>query len=1583
MIKAKLEDLRRELLDLTRRNRLLNQGGQGPRILHVLDVDPDHVRSLLVDKKRRLTFLAREEAPAGRDPGEDDDVELPFSEEGDAGRLAPMDDQDTVEKPAVLQTRLDGPRLQSRLLRMEREARHAFEDHGTNLLHLSFGTILWKEAGSKEVISRAPLLFLPVELSRPNVKSRHRIHIFDEDLDTNPNLRELCTRQFGFEMPAFDPERHESLQDYFDVVRDVIADIEGWELELDCHLGLYSFSKLLMYRDLDPALHGQRLFEHPLIRLLSGCDVEEGLLPDSEIPDPSTLDRLDPKDVWQVMDADSSQQAAILAAKQGLSFVLEGPPGTGKSQTITNIIAECLAEGKSVLFVSEKAAALEVVARRLDSVDLGCFTLELHSRKASKRAVLSSIGSALERRQDWTNAAPLEPDSLAQMRDSLNAYTRELQTPIGVLGSSPYRSMSQAIRLVHAPEAPFRIPGLLEIDQERLREIQAKIRRLDHRIRRIGSPEKHAWRGSRLQEARLDLRQTLKLDLPALDGALAQAHAHCQDLATLLGWTALEDFESCDALLDCSQFLHDLPVLEEPWIRSPEWESRWEQFLAWIQDGRDRQALIDKWAEALGPTAEGEDWTALHDRWRAHKDSFLRLFRPSWYRDKRKLRQYALGNLEKAYEALPLLIRSRELRARLEQDESTFGQRLGSLWSGLDADFGWLEDLVQSIHRVREKIRQGRLSMEPVVQILTTRDRQALGEAQEKLCDSLTTLQEAWRDVAAKLRTRTEDWFGMPWSRLGFASFASRMEGLTSNLEGLQDWANFQSSCAECMDEDTKGFLDWALSEKGIAGRGQLESCFLRQFYRLFVDESLETLPRLRDFRGLEQEELIERFRDLDHLWIQHNRDRLCRHIQKRWPHMGHNAHRNSKLGILQAELGKKRGHMSLRRLFSQLGELIQRIQPCFMMSPISVAQFLEPGKVRFDLVIFDEASQVEPADAYGAISRGDQLILVGDENQLPPTNFFARVEREDGALSEEGFREADLESVLFLGKARLPHRSRLRWHYRSRHESLIDFSNSRFYDHDLRVFPSPERSREELGLKFCYTRDAVYLRGKGQYNPTEAREIAGRVIEHAVADPHLSLGVGAFSMPQQRAIEDEIERFRRESDDPRVEAFFLEHEHEPFFVKNLETIQGDERDVILLSVGYARDEFGKLSMNFGPLNREGGWRRLNVLITRARRKCEIYSSIRAEDIDLTKTDARGVRALKDYLYYAEHGHLQGIDAPRNDHDSPFEAEVCKLLREKGYDVHAQVGSAGFSIDLAIVHPDAPGSYLCGVECDGATYHSSPTARDRDRLREEVLEGLGWSILRVWSTDWFHRPESTATRLLSEIEDLLRDSPVMAGSDSNGGPLEEKANDASARVVALEPQEQNGFTSPLESQELQPYEPAVLGKRGTMEDMAAATPNDLAELIIEVVDTEGPVHLDRALRVVASSFEARATKRPREIFQRGMLIAQSQGRIVTRGEFLWPRGMARPRIRFRGEDCPVTETEYIANEELQAAILQVLRLEMGLPPDDVVESTRRWLGFKRSGRRLTASLEAARDALIASGTIQVDEDGYLEVEIPS
>lgn len=646
------------------------------------------------------------------------------------------------------------------------------------------------------------------------------------------------------------------------------------------------------------------------------------------------------------------------------------------------------------------------------------------------------------------------------------------------------------------------------------------------------------------------------------------------------------------------------------------------------------------------------------------------------------------------------------------------------------------------------------------------------------------------------------------------------------------------------------------------------------------------------------------------------------------------------------------------------------------MMSPISVARYLAPGALEFDVVIFDEASQVEPADAYGAIARGRQVVLVGDEKQLPPTNFFSRIEVGEGTPDDgEAFASGDLESILALGVVRLPERNRcsLRWHYRSRHESLIEFSNARFYDGALRVFPSATRDRGAAGLSFRKVDDAIYMRAAGQNNPVEARAVAEAVAAHAIESPHLSLGVGAFSQAHQRAVQDEVELLRRTSADDRLERFFASHPTEPFFVKNLETIQGDERDVILLSLGYGADAEGRLTLNFGPLNRDGGWRRLNVLVTRARERCVLFSSIRADQLRIEGTRARGVVALRDYLHYAEHGRLDGA-MPAGGRDSPLEAGIAAALRERGWEVHARVGAAGFAVDLAVVDPDRPGRYLLGIECDGATYHASATARDRDRLRQSVLEErLGWHIERVWSPEWFERPDVALGRLLARLGQLREEGARPAPPPSAEMPASESETvqrplfEASSGLV-------DGVV---------PYRVAPSLRLGDQHALLASRAELLASAVATIVESEWPIHEDDAARRLVSMYGTRLSPRSRSAFTRALEYAVELGLVSRRGQFLWRRGETRPPVRFRGDGCPVRDPSSIAPEELEAAVTLAVGRGYGLRSDALVAAVAKMLGFGRRGAALAAAVDSAARALVDRGEIDVDAHGMYVLTRPS
>jgi very-short-patch-repair endonuclease len=486
-------------------------------------------------------------------------------------------------------------------------------------------------------------------------------------------------------------------------------------------------------------------------------------------------------------------------------------------------------------------------------------------------------------------------------------------------------------------------------------------------------------------------------------------------------------------------------------------------------------------------------------------------------------------------------------------------------------------------------------------------------------------------------------------------------------------------------------------------------------------------------------------------------------------------------------EMNKKRRHLPLRKLFTAIPNLLLRLKPCVMMSPLAVSTYLSTPDMHFDLVMFDEASQVRPHDAISAIFRGRQLIVAGDQKQLPPSSYFDRVTEDDSdASEEEDSASEDYESVLDVCCTLGLTRRRLRWHYRSRREGLIAYSNHFFYNNELVTFPSVHDVAGNSAVAFEYVADGRWKAGKsGGFNTIEARRTAELVLAHFRAYHDESLGVIAFSQRQQMRILEELEQLRKGS--PDLEEFFNEDRDEPFFVKNLENVQGDERDVIFLGIGYGPDDTGRVAMRFGPLNQQGGERRLNVAVTRARQRMTVVSSMHAHDIDLTRTDAVGVKRLRDYLDYAERGPeavLGAItDVGERGFDSPFEEEVSDELTRQGLTVHRQVGCSKFHIDLAIVDPNALGCYLLGVECDGATYHSSATARDRDRLRQDVLEGLGWHICRIWSTDWVRDRNGQVRRVKAALEVALR-KPAEVVSTTSATTANREVETQSAEGVA-------------------------------------------------------------------------------------------------------------------------------------------------------------------------------------------------------
>lgn len=1618
----RIDQWKSRLLDLSLRNKLINFKPTKATI-PILSASPEHIEDELASDVE-LALHPKPKLMDERDPRN----AITYTRQQRTDAVAEHLRDELAD--GRLRTGLDQQEHSQRLTELYRAARLALEENGTNTLYLTVGILEWRETEHGDRTFRAPILLVPVELKRKSVLEGFSLRRIDEDTRLNVTLMEMLRQQFHKEIAGLDPlpsdERGVDVASVFQLFREAVRELAGWEVKSEVWLGQFSFTKFLLWKDLADRL--EALTQNRVVRHLVHEAGSQYPNPDDDVH-PAQLDqRFHPRDVYCPRSADSSQLAAVLAAAEGHDLVLEGPPGTGKSQTISNIIAHCLAHGKRVLFVAEKRAALDVVHRRLREEGLEPFCLELHSNKSGKAEVLGQFDQSLKFADsslaiDWDSQA----EELGKARNSLNAYVRALHFRYHC-GLSAFHCFDYLLPRKDEPVVRLDWPSILETSAETLNNAREIAHLLQERSKPLQPLADHPmapisfsdwsprWADSCLElmqplrglaheaaERLRDVRNWLGLSVASIPlrdlqntAGLAESLLHPQSVGAgfatrswsemepkLNDWTTLakERNELRDAIQPLFAVSPQAANPKSGRVPCEEWAPEQEGTIvaglrelfdtasAAAQSGGDvgkrlplslplcsRRMLVQhvilvdcllapQLVAAGFVTCQWEDFTPslerwinllverrelrlqladydeakllharldfLQERWNSSRGSWFlpKLLRTAQVRNElgkarrdgnRPTAESVNGVLSSALRlraiieefsaATPLAVRHlgviwndgepnpdllkqvrtwgdalhssmrqcvsespeslailRNAVAKLFEDGvAAFGANTGtgmaltcfrervtlfdSKFETLSGQIGWSREildnaedhisavaaaskaLIEQLPRLRSINEQFREDApmgedclgalwnkgEPVPIILEqvrawgevlhgrmlacapedlpvlARVRQLLSSlfaegiisygagtrTHERLVHFVETIKKfsaaldhfatAVHLHPARLK-RADDYFSAIIGMLG---------GFESVWPKVRLWCSWQKARKDAMNLRLEPVLSLLESAEGY--QGEIELLFERSFRRAFLSAVIENEPVLRDFFGHEHAGRIaqfcrrdEKMADLTRRLIRAKlaaaipRDKVPDDIPK------------AELGLLRKELSKKTRHIPVRQLLSRIPSLLPRLKPCVLMSPLSVAQYLEASHELFDVVIFDEASQIPVWDAVGAIARGKQLIVVGDPKQLPPTNFFNTAEETEDDSNDADLQQ-DLESILDeLLTVGMRHK-RLQWHYRSRHESLISFSNRHYYENDLLTFPSPHTDLG--GVRFKHLPGGRYDKGKTRTNLVEARalvdELVGRLRSENGAT--LSFGVVTFNQAQQKLIEDLIDEERRKF--PEIEIHFGDQPPvvgEPVFVKNLENVQGDERDVILFSICYGPDESERVSMNFGPLNRDGGERRLNVAITRAKQEVIVFSTLRADQIDLTRTRARGARDLKFFLEYAERGprafaeQISRTDS--NGAESEFEHLVANRIRAAGFDVHHQVGCSGYRIDLAVVDPNAPGRYLLGIECDGATYHRAATARDRDKLRQAVLERLGWRIHRIWSTDWWHDSDAQIEKLTHILEEL---SPV-------------------------------------------------------------------------------------------------------------------------------------------------------------------------------------------------------------------------------
>lgn len=805
------------------------------------------------------------------------------------------------------------------------------------------------------------------------------------------------------------------------------------------------------------------------------------------------------------------------------------------------------------------------------------------------------------------------------------------------------------------------------------------------------------------------------------------------------------------------------------------------------------------------------------------------------------------------------------------------------------------------------------------------------------------------------------------------AGVHSRIVAMRNASGQPHQWVEYRELCDQASFLGIAPFLSAARNQRLPAS--QLGRAVHRRLRALQHDEAYARVPELRQFSLGQHEQIIARFQSLDAELMRGHSRAIRRKVAATIPVV--NAAAGGQARFLAHEMAKTRRYAPLRRLFREAGRLILDITPCLLMSPLSVATHLPKDSVEFDTVIFDEASQMPAEDAIGAVLRGKQLVVAGDTKQLPPTRFFeAMLDDGDEAAGDdedEGTTATQpLESVLndcrhFFG-VQGP-KGMLLWHYRSKHESLIAFSNAEFYENELITFSSPDVTvPDDVGVHWEYVQDGVYDRGRSRTNRREARRVAELVVGHMRRyGTGRSLGVIALSSAQQEAIEAALEAHPEFS----ALADTVKDGDEPFFVKPLEHVQGDERDAIILSIGYGKAADGIFRLNLGPLNQDGGERRLNVAVTRSRQQVTIVSSIGAEDIDEAATTKRGPVLLKRYLQFAADGKLPpATTAPLEDVESEFERAVWDAVTAQGFQVDRQVGCSGYRIDLAVKDPKKPGRYLLGIECDGAMYHRSKVARDRDRLRQQHLESLGWRIHRVWSTDWIRDRTGALGRVLEQIRqaqmapDEVELPPVEAVAVS---PLDQDDTAIAASESVVGPADGSPSEKDPYLMFVAEYREATLPARTRHEwEVGNRIMDDLAE----VVRQEGPIHWERALEAVPRAY---GLGRSGRLIQQKLDLARQRtlqrGLIVQRGSFLWPSSEPNLRPRRSTPGTPSSKIAHVAPEEIDRAVSVAVQVSGGMRRDEIPAAAGNVLGYGRTGGDIRTALLEAVDRLLAGGTL--------------
>ena len=1701
----KIEFWKKNLLDLGKRNRLINYKDTKNSTLCINEPGMFEIWDYFVEKEKTITF------PFCSDAVDDDNPNLI------AG----------IEKSPIRTDKKRFADLQNTLANLRSKAKSVLEEQGINTLYLAFGFLKWTEGSFNKQELVSPLILVPVKISLDSVMSPYVMNMTDDEIVVNPALNYKFSKEFGFELPNFD--ENIEVQTFFEQVKE-LAQKKKWELIEDTKLGLFSFLKINMYNDLER--NREKISEHPVVRAICG---EKTAVPDipSELNDIcfDSDSRITPNDCFQVVDSDSSQQKAILCANKGLSFILQGPPGTGKSQTITNIIAESLGRGKKVLFVSEKMAALDVVYKRLSAANLSDFCLVLHSLKANKQAVLDQLDASLQlasKKVSLSEKVSLELENLYQDKLKLNKYAKDLHTVIKPLNKSIFEVNGLIASLELYKDVTFNVQNIRDFSEEKLNKLRTSLGDFKNTLGlQTIEPGNNPWRNSSLKSISNEERHNITVNVTAFSDLLKNLLNDFDDFNSKSHLKIKLDFGRLREFIDFLDFVKSKPAIPFCWFGKYELsdlESEIEEILEkdgtvkvliekikgnynLIPEGEKKifalgnetdfnnSNLIEKRErninseingdEVLNKICNGEneisssttfavnvkkladllkenvsesnsikerilsnfendifnlDYKPILVRIKTDYSSLLGSLNKNFGNDKKTIKAYAKDiNLKISkklfFETICDLNRLDEIKNIIETKCNPLKDIFGKQIYSESPDFEFindkvetsllLEDILRDLNSLKEIISSLEKS-EPVFsqhyeqlykgvntdwenikacmawagKYNETEDRLSINkEFTEYMCNSsdfentCSALAESINNFLSESEESYKYYSSLFYldeiEKSEIYELQKRATYCAADISLLEQWIDFKASIKNCEKDGLGDFIQQVIDLK--ISKDDIIPCFEKRFYKLWLDSVLDEYPAIRDFRTYKQEELIAEFAKLDKEQCNIAQARIRAKLIDALPLIDSFSSSMDEIGILKREIKKQRRRMPIRKLFKSIPNLIITLKPCLMMSPLSVSLFLESDFYQFDIVIFDEASQVKTEDAIGAISRGKQVIIAGDSKQLPPTNFFNssssdssdndideddEIENSD-LNSEVGNNSTDYESIIDEANC-LPEET-LKWHYRSRDEQLIAFSNAKIYKNELITFPSNKAGNvKDYGVEYIYVKDGFYDRGGSRGNVPEAEKVANLIFEHIKKFPERSLGVITFGEKQQHAIESVV--ISRRKKNPEYEDFFSEEAgEEPFFIKNLENVQGDERDTIIFSIGYGKDSNGVFRMNFGPLSKKGGERRLNVAVTRAKYNIKLVGSIQPADIDLEKVSSEGPALLKSYIEFAQHGvSALGIEEQNENESfaSPFEKAVYDFIKSKGYDVVSQVGCSGYRVDIGVKHPENKDVFVLGIQCDGRSYFSSKTARDRDRLRQDVLEKMGWNIYRVWSTDWAKSPETEEKRLIAAIEEAVQNYGK-AKKTENKEQLKEASDFFQIEDKVSSDNESNIYGFRLEDLTDKNLLPKNLfAEVNSSDEMCSYLLRHKVtykKALLEVIRKSNTISFELLCIQVVNNSSLEPKRPTHEIRRTVYKVLEDEFKsyeIIGDDNFVYFQQGEKYVTHYNNK----RKTEFIPVQEISNAMFIILSKKVGLTKENLIEEVSKAYNFKRMTQVKEDYFNDAFEALISDGKIKIEDE---------